>query len=55
MGSYKNFKNNDKTTKFNYDITNPEFSANVSALGKKQEEIFKSDIDKWLDFVSWAR
>lgn len=55
MGSYANFKNNDKHTNYNYDITNPEFSANVSALGKKEEENFKSDIDKWTDFISWAR
>lgn len=55
MGSYANFKNNDKHTNHNYDITNPEFSANISALGKKEEENFKSDIDKWTDFISWAR
>lgn len=55
MGAYSNFKNNDKTTKHNYDVTNPEFSANVSALGKNEEDGFNGNLEKWVGFISWAR
>lgn len=51
----QNFKVNDKHTVHNYDVTNPEFSANVSALGIKEEDGFNGNLYKWVDFLAWAR
>ena len=50
-----NFKVNDKHSEHNYDIYNPEFSNNVSATGKKEEDGFNGNLDKWTDFLAWAR
>lgn len=50
-----NFKINDRSSEHNYDIYNPEFSSNVSAKSKKQEDGFSGNLDKWVDFLAWAR
>ena len=50
-----NFKVNDKHTDNNYDIYNPEFSSNVSALGKKEDDGFNGNLEKWTNFLAWAR
>lgn len=55
MASIKNFKNNDKYSDHNYDIYNPEFSNNISAMGEKEEDGFGGNLHKWVDFLSWAR
>ena len=50
-----NFRVNDKHTNHNTDIYNPEFSSNVSALGKNESDGFDGNLQKWVDFIAWAR
>lgn len=51
----ENFRNNDQHAKHNYDIYNPEFSSNIDMIGKKKKDGFDGNLDKWVDFTSWAR
>lgn len=55
MSGNINHRINDRHTEHNYDVNNPEFSANVSALGKNQEDGFNGNLEKWVDFIAWAR
>lgn len=55
MGSYKNFRINDMHTEDNSDINNPLFNPSVSAKSKKSEGKFEENINKWIEFLSWAR
>lgn len=55
MSRIVNFRNNDKHSEHNYDIYNPEFNGNVSAIGKNEEDGFGGNLHKWVDFLSWAR
>lgn len=56
MASYSNFQsNNAKNTKNRYDITNPDFNPTVNAKGEEELDNFTKNLDKYIDFVSWAR
>jgi len=57
MSSYNNFQSdNVKHSTFesrtNY---NPDFNPTVQAKGEEEFDQFRSNIDKYVDFVSWAR
>jgi len=58
MASYKHFQSDNmkydyKETRTN--IFNPEFNPTVSARGKMEEDSFLKNLNKWVDFISWAR
>ncbi|MBL4950996.1 hypothetical protein JK635_01920 [Neobacillus sp. YIM B02564] len=56
MGSYSNFQSdNMKNKNDRYDIYNPEFNPTVDAKGKEELDSFTRNLDKYIDFVSWAR
>ena len=55
MGSYNNFAINDRKTEHTYDVTNPEFNPSISSKGLKEVDEFTRNLDKWTDFLSWAR
>lgn len=52
--------NNYKTENFNktndrYDVNNPSFNPSVSSKGLKEGTKFEQNLNKWVEFVSWAR
>ena len=58
MSSYSNFQSDNmkydsKESRTN--IFNPEFQATVKALGDVQTDSFTKNLDKWVNFTSWAR
>lgn len=56
MATYKNFATqNNKNTIDRADINNPSFNSIVSAKGKKELDTFEKNLDKWINFISWAR
>lgn len=56
MASYKNFQSgNKKNTKDRSNPFNPEFNPTVKSKGKKEEDNFTKNLDKYVDFISWAR
>ena len=57
MSSYGNFQsvNAKHTTKESRNNYNPEFNSTVNAKGKEENSQFRSNLDKYVDFVSWAR
>lgn len=55
MGGYKNFKQNYMDTNDRSDQSNPHFNPSVSSKGKMQEDKFTLNLDKWVQFISWAR
>jgi ribonucleoside-diphosphate reductase alpha chain len=57
MSSYNNFqsdnaKHSSLESRNNY---NPEFNSSVEAKGKEEFSQLRSNLDKYVDFVSWAR
>lgn len=54
MGSYVNFKDNDKYTKSRTDIYNPSFTSSVKA-NENQVTTFEKNLDKWIFFCQWAK
>lgn len=57
MSSFSNFQSDNakyvrKENRGNY---NPAFNSTVESLGKEEFDQFKSNLDKYIDFVSWAR
>ena len=55
MSSYNNFAINDRKTEHTYDVTNPNFNPTVSSKGLKELDEFSRNLDKWTDFLAWAR
>ncbi|GAV11297.1 putative helicase, ATP-dependent [Paenibacillus sp. NAIST15-1] len=56
MASYKNFQSdNAKHTKNRLDTRNPEFNPTVSSRGVMESDSFTQNLDKYSNFVSWAR
>ena len=57
MSSFINFqsdnaKHNNKESRTNY---NPEFNSTVEPKGREEYDQFRSNLDKYVDFISWAR
>lgn len=57
MSSYNKFQSDNakyskKESRNNY---NPEFNSTVEATGKKEYSQLRSNLDKYVDFLSWAR
>lgn len=50
-----NFKINDRYSEDRSDINNPNFNPSVSSKGKKEGDKFTNNLNKWVDFISWAR
>jgi hypothetical protein len=50
-----NYRINDMHTDDRSDITNPRFNPSVSSKSKRDGDKFTQNIDKWIDFLSWAR
>jgi ribonucleoside-diphosphate reductase alpha chain len=57
MSSYGNFQSDNAkySTKESRNNYNPEFNATVEIVGKEEFDQFRSNIDKYVDFISWAR
>ncbi|MGD7047075.1 hypothetical protein FZC83_02325 [Rossellomorea marisflavi] len=56
MASYSNFQSdNEKNSNNRYDIYNAAFNSSVDAKGDKELDSFNKNLDKYKDFVSWAR
>jgi hypothetical protein len=56
MSSYQNFQSqNVKHQTDRYDIYNPEFNSSVDSKGQKEVDSFTKNLNKYIDFVSWAR
>jgi hypothetical protein len=57
MPSHGNFQSDNAkyTTKEGRNNYNPEFNNTVEAKGKEEYDQFRSNLDKYIDFVSWAR
>lgn len=58
MTSHKNFQSDNmkydsKESRTN--IFNPDFQPTVKAFGNNQLDSFTRNLDKWIDFLSWAR
>lgn len=54
MTTYNNFRINN-TKKENRNNYNPAFNSSVEAKGDKEQQQFKSNLDKYIEFLSWAR
>jgi len=57
MSSFGNFqsdnaKHSNKESRNNY---NPEFNSTVESKGQQEYDQFRSNLDKYVDFISWAR
>lgn len=50
-----NYRINDRHSEYKYDVNNPEFATHVSSKGLKEGDVFSKNLDKWVQFVSWAR
>ncbi len=56
MSSYSNFQSqNAKNKNDRYDIYNSAFNSSVEAKGQVEVDNFTKNLDKYSDFVSWAR
>lgn len=56
MASYKNLQSeNNKHTKNRQDTRNPAFNPTVSARGIDESDSFSSNLEKYVNLVSWAR
>ena len=55
MASHNNFAINDRNTDHRYDVNNPEFNSSISSKGLKEVDEFTRNLDKWTDFIVWAR
>lgn len=51
----ENFRNNDMYTNSRTDIYNPNFNPTVSAKSNGDSDKFQKNLNKYVDFVSWAR
>lgn len=50
-----NYRINDRHTQYRHDINNPNFASHVSSKGEKEGDSFTRNLDKWIQFISWAR
>ena len=50
-----NFRVNDMHTSDRSDVNNPNFNPSVSNKSKREDDKFTQNLDKWVDFISWAR
>jgi len=50
-----NFRVNDMHTNDRSDISNPNFNSPVYNKTKREDDKFTQNLDKWVDFISWAR
>lgn len=56
MSSHKHFQsNNKKHTRNRVDVHEPDFNPTVSGAGNKEVDSFTKNLNKYIDFVSWAR
>jgi ribonucleoside-diphosphate reductase alpha chain len=57
MAGYKNFQSNNKkyTRVENRSVYDPEHNPTVKAVTDGQMSIFEQNIDKWVEFMSWAK
>jgi hypothetical protein len=57
MASYGKFQSDNAkyTTKENRNNYNPDFNSNVESVGKEEYTQFTSNLDKYVEFVSWMR
>lgn len=57
MASHNNFQSDNAkyTSKENRSNYNSEFNSTVSAKGENEENQLRSNLDKYVDFISWAR
>lgn len=55
MSRIENFKNNDMDVKSRTDIYNPNFQSSVVSKSKSEEGTFMKNLDKWCNFIVWAR
>lgn len=55
MAGIENFRQNDMHSKSRTDIYNPNFQSNVSASSTKELGTFEKNLDKWCDFMVWAK
>jgi hypothetical protein len=58
MSSYTNFQSDNKkyeSKENRTNIYNPEFNPSVEARGKLETEGFEKNLNKWIDFISWAK
>lgn len=56
MSSFNNFQSdNQKITKNRQDVRNPDLNPTVSAKGFMEVDSFSRNLDKYIDFVAWAR
>jgi len=57
MPSFGNFQSDNAkyTTKEGRNNYNPAFNATVESFGKEELDQFRSNLDKYIDFVSWGR
>lgn len=55
MSEKVNFRNNDLHTNSRADIHNPNFNPTVSAKSFSDGDKFNKNLNKYVDFVSWAR
>ena len=55
MSSYNNFQSDNKKYTSNRSDHNAEFNSSVEAKGKKQSSHLDQNLDKYVEFLSWAR
>jgi hypothetical protein len=56
MASYTNFQSeNNKITKNRFDTRNPNLNPTVNARGMEELDSFTKNLDKYMDFVAWAK
>ncbi|MEG2250102.1 MAG: hypothetical protein RSD09_00835 [Bacilli bacterium] len=55
MASIENFRQNNKFSKSRTDVHNPNFNKNISVTSKKELTTFEKNLDKWSDFLIWAK
>lgn len=55
MSSYGNFQNDNMKYTQNRSVYNPEFNPTVESKGLKEQSHLENNIDKYVEFISWAR
>jgi hypothetical protein len=56
MSSYNNFQSeNNKITKNRMDTRNPALNPTVNARGIEESDSFTKNLEKYMDFISWAK
>lgn len=55
MASYTNFQSDNAKYTVNRSEHNPEFNPTVEAKGEKEQGHLKDNLEKYIEFLSWAR